>query len=136
MRAKDDVEHYMLRMGLQYEEVGDGVWILHDESDTIENIVVMFKPPIVVLRLKVMVVPAGRREDLFRKLLELNSEMLHGAFAVEGENVLLVDTLEVENLDYNEFQASLDSLSMAISQFYPALIEFRDRAEGKGSPSA
>jgi hypothetical protein len=45
-----------------------------------------------------------------------------------------VDSLQSENLDFNEFQASVEALSMAISTHYPILKGYRDpgetRAEG------
>ncbi len=43
------------------------------------------------------------------------------AFGIEQENVVLIDTLQVENLDRNELQASIDSLAFTVSQYYKEL---------------
>jgi hypothetical protein len=51
--------------------------------------------------------------------------MVHGAYGIEGDNVVLIDTLQSENLDFNEFQASLDALLMASTQDYEKLNAFR-----------
>ena len=40
--------------------------------------------------------------------------MVHGAFGLEGETVVVIHALELENLDLNEFQAVVDDMSMAV----------------------
>ena len=56
------------------------------------------------------------RLKLYQTLLELNaSDLVHGAYGLEGDEVILVDALELQDLDYSEFQASLESLSLAVT---------------------
>jgi hypothetical protein len=52
--------------------------------------------------------------------------MIHGAYGIEDRNVVLIDTLQAENLDYNEFQATLEAMMLASTQDYPKLKAFRD----------
>jgi hypothetical protein len=60
-------------------------------------------------------------------LLELNAtQMIHGAYGLEDDSVVLIDTLQSKNLDYNEFQATVEALSLAITQDYEKLKAFRD----------
>ena len=67
-----------------------------------------------------MDLPAAGREALYRTLLALNTtEMVHGAFGLEGDAVVVVHALELENLDFNEFQAVIDDMSMAVAKHYP-----------------
>ena len=62
--------------------------------------------------------PTGR-EELYRTLLALNTtEMVHGAFGIEGDTVVIVHALELENLDFNEFQAVIDDMSMAVAKHH------------------
>jgi hypothetical protein len=62
----------------------------------------------------------------FRRLLELNaSEMIHGAYGLENNSVVLIDTLQSKHLDLNELQATLDALLLAIAQDYQKLQAFR-----------
>ena len=35
------------------------------------------------------------------------------------------DALQLENLDFNEFQAVIDDFAMAVSKHYPVLSKFR-----------
>jgi hypothetical protein len=52
--------------------------------------------------------------------------MIHGAYGIEDNNVVLIDTLQSENLDYNEFQATLEALLLSSNQDYQKLKRFRD----------
>jgi hypothetical protein len=120
MKTAEDIESYLLKVGVPYEQVTPGIWVL--KLDGCDNFVVSMAGPVVAFRVKVMDVPRADREALFRSLLSLNTgEMVHGAFGLEGEAVVIVHALELENLDFNEFQAVIDDVSMAIAKHYPEL---------------
>ena len=81
------------------------------------------------LRVRVMEVPGidKRRAELFRHLLELNvRDLIHGSYGLEGDHVVLTDTLELENLDYSEFEASFDSVTLALASHLGALAPYRE----------
>ncbi len=122
MKEKADLESYLLELGQPYEEIGDGIYMVHDEVDNVDDIVVSWSPPMVIFRVKLLDLPQGDNSALLRKLLEINAtEMVAGAYGLDGDSVVVTDTLQSENLDYNEFQASIDSLVMAITDHYPVL---------------
>ena len=91
------------------------------------EVVVHYNPPVVVLRVRVIRLPEGaRRPELYRHLLELNAkDLVHGSYGVDGEDVVLSDALELENLDFNEFQASFDSMTLALASHLSTLAPFR-----------
>lgn len=127
----DLIEGYLVRSGITYDVLGEGLWVLHDEFDQIDNIVVTLAPPVVLFRVKLMDLPrdATARARLCEKLLELNaSAMVAGAYAIEGGAVVAVETLQAENLDFNEFQAAVDGLTMAITEHYDVLRAFHNPA--------
>jgi hypothetical protein len=71
----------------------------------------------VVMRINVMTAPKTSREKLFELLLKLNaSDMSHGAYALDGNNVIIIDTLEVDSMDLEEFEASIDAIGVALAQ--------------------
>ena len=95
MKSAEDVESYLLRMGVAYESVNPGMWLVKIDGPPL---VVSIAGPVVAFRLKVMDLPASGREPLYRTLLGLNTtEMVHGAFGLEGEAVVVVHALELEN---------------------------------------
>ena len=120
MKTAEDVESYLLKLGVPYEQIKPGIWLL--KLDGCDNFVVSIAGPVVAFRVQVMDLPANDREALFRTLLTLNTkEMVHGAFGLDGDAVVIVHALEMENLDFNEFQAVIDDASMAIARHYPLL---------------
>ena len=123
MATREDIEHYLIQMGHPHETIADNIWIVRDAA----SIVISYEPPLVIFRSKLMDVPQKNREAFFRLLLDLNaSEMIHGAYGIEDNIVVLIDTLQSQNLDLNEFQATLDALLLAITQDYQKLKSFRD----------
>jgi CesT_Tir_1 len=83
----------------------------------------------VILRVAVMTLPAGagKQAELCRQLLEYNArDLVHGAYGLEGDRVVLVDTLELENLDFAAFEASFDSLTLALATHLGALTPYRE----------
>jgi len=122
MKEKADLERYLLELGQPYEEIADGIYMVNDDEVDNVDIIIMWAPPLVVFRVKLLDLGTGDHSQLLRRLLELNAtEMVAGAYGLEGEAVVVVDSLQSENLDYNEFRASIDSLVMAITVHYPML---------------
>ena len=122
MDARDTIEHYLIQMEYPFESIESSMWIIRDTI----NVVVTYEPPLVVFRIKLMEIPKQKREEFFKFLLELNaSSMIHGAYGIEGDNVVLIDTLQSESLDFSEIQASLDALLLASTQDYQKLSAFR-----------
>ena len=127
MKTREDIESYLLKMGVNHEDLGGDLWRLRDDS--VENLLVSLAGPIVVFRLKMMDIPSKQREALFETLLRLNTtELFHCAFGIENHAIVLTGSLELENMDYNEFQAVIDDMGMAVSRQYPVLAKFRSVA--------
>jgi hypothetical protein len=131
MKSAEDVESYLLRMGVAHETINPGIWVVKTDGPPLA---VSIAGPVVAFRLKVMDLPKVGREELYRALLSLNTtEMVHGAFGLEGEAVVIVHALELENLDLNEFQAVIDDMSMAVAKHQPNLARFANASNGGGA---
>lgn len=118
MISREDFESFMIRMELDFEEIGENLWIVDPDQSGRSSIVVSYSPPLVVMRSALRPAPDDQDEQLalYGKLLELNAnDLVHGAYGLDDGEVVLTDALEVENLDFSEFQASLESLSIALS---------------------
>ena len=120
------IESFLLSLSLTYEEVGDQTWVINDDEKGLENVLVILADPVVIIRVKVMAIPAKEREQFFEQLLRLNqSDMIHGAYALEGDDVILLNTLVRETLDLEEFQATLDAIGLALAQHDRMLAKYR-----------
>ncbi len=126
MAGLNKIEDYLIALGVSYEEPTPGTWIVEDASRGIPKLFVSYADPVVIIRAQVMPAPAKDREAFFAELLKLNYEgLLHGAYALEGDQVVLLDTLEYENMDKQEFEASLDAIGFALSEHYPLLSRYK-----------
>jgi hypothetical protein len=124
MVGSEIIDEYLIRSGVEYNALDDGMWVVHDEDDQLDNIILTWSPPILVFRVKLMNAPSdlGQRAALFEELLRLNaSDMISGAYALEGNAIVATETLQAENLDFNEFQAGIDGLTLSLTQHYPQL---------------
>jgi hypothetical protein len=118
MISREDFESFMIRMDLDFEEIGENLWIVDPDRSGRASIVVGYSPPLVVLRSAIRDAPDNDadRLTLFARLLELNAtDLVHGAYGLEDGEIVLSHALEVENLDFSEFQASIESLSLALT---------------------
>ncbi|HEX3235273.1 MAG TPA: hypothetical protein VHR41_13835 [Gemmatimonadales bacterium] len=131
MITKDDIQSFLDRLeggALTVTEIEPNLWLARTPDEA--EVVVHYAPPVVVLRVRVMELPASdpRRSELFRQLLEYNArELVHGSYGVEGDHVVLTDTLELENLDFSEFEASFDSITLALASHLATLAPYRER---------
>ena len=109
MVTREDLESYLIRMDLEFEEVDEGMFLVQPKSDG-PPVVVHHSPPLLLVRLKVMEMPEGQDlSKLFKALLTWNAtDVVHGAYGIDEEDLVLTDTLE-----FPELQASLESMQMA-----------------------
>ena len=127
MITNDQIEEYLIHTELTYEQVQEGMWLIHDEHDFIDNVVILHTPPVLTFRVKLMDaadIPEERKPAFYEHLLQLNAnDMVAGAYGLEDDALVIIDSLQSANLDYNEFQASIDSITLSIRQHYPTLRE-------------
>jgi hypothetical protein len=121
------IEQYLIDLMLTYQQIDSNLYLLDDEEHSLQGVAIMQAEPLVVIRAEIMNVPKNNLLELYKTLLELNAtDLIHGAYALENNKVVLVDSLLYNTLDYSEFRASLDSFSLALTQHYPILSKFRD----------
>ena len=129
MISRDKIENYLVKLSLSFQEAAPGTWVVRDAEKGIENLLVVLSDPLVILRVNVMALPAAGREKLCEELLRLNAtDMVHGAYAIDGSNVVILDTLEGETMDLEEFQASIDAIGLALAQHYRVFARYRAKA--------
>jgi hypothetical protein len=131
MLTREDIQSFIDRLeggSVEATDVEPGLWRVRSQSGA--EVVVNYAPPVVLLRLRVMEPPDrdDKRSGLFRQLLEFNArDLVHGSYGLEGDHVVLTDALELNNLDYSEFEASFDSMTLALASHLSALAPYRER---------
>lgn len=121
------VRDYLLDMNLRIikEDPAEELFVVEDEDRGIKNLILDCEAPLLILEQLIMEIPKGTAE-LYKKLLQWNRQLVHGAFALdeEGRYLFFRDTLQLENLDFNELQASIEALSLAMAEFGPQLLQY------------
>ncbi|HJN01552.1 MAG TPA: YbjN domain-containing protein [Nitrospinota bacterium] len=121
------VKSYLEELGfsISSENTKEELVVIDDEEKGINNLIIDCEEPILVIEQIIMEVP-GKANDFFKRLLQINRTVVHGAFVLDenGKNVIFRDTLQLENLDKNELEGSINSLSLALAEYANELISF------------
>ena len=130
--ADNKVEQYLIDLMFNYQQVDPNLWLVDDEEHSLQGAAIILAEPLVIIRVEVMDAPKDNRLELFTKLLELNTDVIYGGYALENGKIILIGTLEYDNMDYNDFRAMLDAFSLALTQHYPILSKYREKSPSVG----
>jgi hypothetical protein len=132
MVTKEEIEGFLDRLGsegVSYSEIEPGLWVIRPSGELDFNVVVHFSPPVVLLRVKVMTLPTKPESlaTLSRRLLELNaSDLLHGSYGIENDSIVMTEALELAHLDYEEFLAAYESITVSLASHLREIGTYRE----------
>jgi hypothetical protein len=132
MLTREDVEAFLDRLGSEqatYREIETGLWAVRPGGALDLDFIVHYNPPVVVLRVKVMDLPSvnGKSDQLNRRLLELNAtDLVHGSYGISDGSYVLTEALELEHLEFEEFQASYEGMTLALATHLRELATFKE----------
>jgi hypothetical protein len=121
------VKDFVLELGYTITKTidEDQIIIINDENSGIRNCAIGCADPILIMEQYLMEINAESIE-VFKSLLQKNRDIIHGAFVLDetGKKVIFRDTLQILNLDKNELEGSLKSLSVLLSEYSNDFIKF------------
>jgi hypothetical protein len=132
MVNREDLESFLVRLGAEgasYSEVEPGMFVVRPGGTPDAQVVVHLTPPVLLMRMNVMPVPAhaDTAARLSRRLLELNAtDLVHGAYGISANDIILTEALELSNLDFSEFLAAYESMTLALASHVRELAPFRE----------
>jgi len=122
----DRIIEFSDQLGLEIlqKDEAEALLIVHAENRGIYNLILDVEDPILVMEQLIYPVSNPSIEH-YQGLLQINRQLVHGAFVLDedGKNVLFRDTLQIENLDFNEFEGSINALSMGLAEFSGELLQ-------------
>ncbi len=123
----DLVKSYVLRLNIAitYENSDENIIVINCERNGINNLILGIATPILIMEQHIFDIKSPSTE-IYMELLKKNRDIVHGAFVLDatGQKVIFRDTLQVENLDLNEFEATLNSLSLVLSEYSEHIINY------------
>lgn len=107
------------------ENEKEGVLVIENLMDGVRNLIVGVMSPVLVLE-QYLFTLQNENLETYKALLMKNRDIIHGAFALteDGKKVIFRYTLQLKNIDFNEFDAAINSLSLLMSEYYEQLIQF------------
>lgn len=132
MVTREEIETFLDRLapdGASHTEIEPGLWLVRPSGEMDFDVVVNYSPPVVVLRVKVMNLPANDEAvaTLSRRLLQLNAtDLVHGSYGIEREAIVLTEALELSHLDFEEFLAAYEGMTLALASHMRELAPFRE----------
>jgi hypothetical protein len=120
------VKDYLLELDyvITHEDENDGVLVVDNEANGIKNLVLGVADPILIVEQFIFQIGTGTA-DLYKQLMQKSRDIIHGAFVLDetGNRVIFRNTHELENLDLNEIEATLNSLSLLLSEYSEEIID-------------
>ena len=125
MLAREDIEGFLDRLateGDSWKEVESDLWVVRPGGEIEVDVVVSYAPPVVVLRVKVMQLPAD-----VAAVAEWNAnDLLHGSYGIQENAVVLTEALELGHLDFEEFVAAYESMTLSLSGHLRELANYKE----------
>ncbi|WP_130733184.1 molecular chaperone Tir [Flavobacterium sp. J27] len=114
-----------LEYNISFESEEHQTFIIEKESEGIKNMMIVIAPQILIIE-QFLFRCKNNQQNVYKQLLIKNRDIVHGAFVIDetGEKVIFRDTLQAENLDQNELIATLNSLSLLLSEYSSEMIAF------------
>ncbi|MGJ8683820.1 MAG: molecular chaperone Tir [Nonlabens sp.] len=121
------IKDYLLELDFDIirENTADGIMVIEKESAGVKNMILGIAPPILIMEQYIFKIN-NKNEEVFKSLLQKNRDIIHGAFVLDesGSKVIFRDTLQIENIDLNELEGTLNSLSLLMSEYSDQIIKF------------
>ena len=126
MEYFNKIKEYLLELNytIIHEDVKESLFIVENDEAGINNLVIDCEGEILIIEQLIMDLPVDDI-NIYKELLMKNREIVHGAFVLGegGKQLMFRDTLQLENIDFNELQGTLNSLELLLSEYGNRLLE-------------
>ena len=116
------VKQFLLEMGLtiEKEDPSEELFVVSDPDNGINKLVIDCEYPVLIIEQLIAKLPEPAKNNpvTLKSFLQMNRKLVHGAFSLDdtGEHIIFRDTLQLTNLDLNELEGSINSLSLGLAE--------------------
>ena len=113
-------------LAIDQELADEEILIVNDPDRGIRQMVIDCEDTVLVIEQLIFEVGFTQNNDVFRRLLEINRELVFGAFVINetGDKVLYRNTLALENLDANELESTINALGLGLAEYGQEILAF------------
>lgn len=124
------VKEYLVELeyNIVQESEEDGLFVVENEANGIKNLVLGVADPLLIVEQFLFEIKKSDAQ-VFKQLLQKNRDIIHGAFVLDdtGSKVIFRNTHELENLDLNEIEATLNSLALLLGEYSEEIIKLSEQ---------
>lgn len=117
MNYSDKVKEYLIELGylIDKEIPEEHIFVISNEDNAVNNMVLDCEDNLLIIEQKLVDVTVDS-PALWKKVLQANRSLIYGAYVLDesGKHLIFRDTLELENLDINELEDSLNALALGL----------------------
>jgi len=113
-----------LSLNIVHQDEAEELIVVNNEQKGIFRMVIDCEFPILIFEQLIYEIKVDSKEH-YKELLKMNRNLVHGAFVVDDNEKQLIyrDTLQLANLDFNEFEGTINALSLGLAEYSRKLIE-------------
>ncbi|MBT4286790.1 MAG: molecular chaperone Tir [Deltaproteobacteria bacterium] len=113
-----------LSLNIVHQDEAEELIVVNNEQKGIFRMVIDCEFPILIFEQLIYEIKVDSKKH-FMELLKMNRNLIHGAFVVDDSEKQLIyrDTLQLENLDFNEFEGTINALSLGLAEYSRKLME-------------
>lgn len=122
----EKVKEYLfdLEYEISSEDPDEGLVVITDEDNGLSNLILDCEDDILVIEQFIFTLREDKAEIL-RRLLQINRHLVHGALTIDDDGrIIFRNTLELENLDRNELEGTLNAISLMMAEYAEEFIGF------------
>jgi hypothetical protein len=121
------VKQYLLDLNYEIlkEDEAEALFIISAEDKGVANMVLDCEGDILIIEQRIFDLKT-EQSTVYQDLLKINRTVVHGAYALaeDGKIVIFRDTLQLANLDLNELEASINSLTLSLAENAQRFIDY------------
>ena len=110
------------------KDVEDELIVVSNEEKGIYQMVIDCEYPVLIFEQLIYQINNFDKNH-FLRLLQMNRTLIHGAFIIDdpAKNVIFRVTLRLENLDFNEFEGTINSLTLGLAEYSGELLKLNQQ---------
>ena len=119
---------HQLGLDIEQQDAQEELIVVNNEEKGIYKLIIDCEYQILIMEQLIYDINNPSKEH-FLELLKMNRNLIHGAFVIDDneKQVIFRDTLQLENLDFNEFEGTINALGLGLAEYSSKLLNLNHK---------